>query len=324
MPRRSPTFHDFIGQKEAVDRLRKLVAGAQARKMPFPHFLVRGSSGRGKTLLARAVATEFGTGFVEARGQLAREELVARYSKIKTHDFIFIDEAHLLNTQAQDLLLEIIDESTITLPSQKKADDNKDDGPSHIEIPPCTIVLATDRPGALCNALLKRMAVEIPIRLYRIDELKEIVEQVAKTLGVLISPQGARQIAQVSDGLPRKVRHHLETLRLFFPDSEDRQLGQQHVREYLDSFGVDENGLDEDHRQYMSYLRDVGAASLESLAEHLGTDPEFVRHQIEPILIQLRLIKIGRGGRQLTSMGKETGETNQNSPLEENDQDGDD
>ena len=87
MARRPPTFHDFIGQKEAVDLLRRLLAGAQARKKPFPHSLFQGSSGLGKTLLARALATELGTGCVEPRGQLPREELVRTSKRLARRPF---------------------------------------------------------------------------------------------------------------------------------------------------------------------------------------------------------------------------------------------
>jgi holliday junction DNA helicase RuvB len=94
MPRRPPIFHDFVGQTEAVNWLRQLGEGAQSREEPFPNALFTGSSGLGKTQLAKCVAWEFGAGFIETRGRLSYDEMVSQLVTIKLHDFFFVDEAH--------------------------------------------------------------------------------------------------------------------------------------------------------------------------------------------------------------------------------------
>ena len=162
--------------------------------------------------------------------------------KIKLNDIIFVDESHLLKPNAQDLLLEVIDESKITLlitKESKKADEAEESNAvDYIEIAPCTVILATDQPGALANALYKRMTIQVPLRLYRVDELKEIVEQIATKSDLLISPQAARLLAEVAHGLPRTVKHHLEGIRYFFPNSESHQLGVLDIKEFLRAAGL--------------------------------------------------------------------------------------
>jgi Holliday junction resolvasome RuvABC ATP-dependent DNA helicase subunit len=49
-----PTFRNFVGHKKIVARLRQQVDGAKLRREPFPHMLLTGTSGVGKTMLARA------------------------------------------------------------------------------------------------------------------------------------------------------------------------------------------------------------------------------------------------------------------------------
>jgi holliday junction DNA helicase RuvB len=309
--RRPPVFCDFIGQKEAVDRLRRLGDGAQARKEAYPHCLLWGPSGLGKTLLARSLAKAYGSGFLETRGQLSREELIAKFTTVRPHDFIFIDESHLLKGTAQDLLLEIIDNLPTTPPKSKAADTRSEEGPpERIPVPPCTIVLATDQPGALCNALRKRMAEQVPLRLYRVAELKEIAENIAKNIDILISPQAGRHLAIVAHGLPRTVRHYLQGIRLMFPESETNQITLRDVKEFLSERGVDAHGLGPEDRNYLMYLHAVGSASFESLAIHLGLgrDTQFVRQEIELKLFHLKLVKIGTAGRQLTDLGKQVAE----------------
>ena len=307
MARRPATFHDFIGQKEAIDCLRRLGEGAQTRSEPFPHCLLRGLSGLGKTLLARVLATVFGASFLEARGQLSRQELALKFAKIQLHDFVFVDEAHLLKAAAQDLVMELIDDLSIMAPKPKEGKaGTTDNSAERIQIPPCTVILATDHPGALCNALRRRMADEVALRLYRPDELKEIAEHVAKTTNLLVSPQAARQLAELAHGLPATVKRYLDRIRLFFPNSETEQVGIPQLKAFLNSSGIDDNGLGREDRRYLRHLYSAGSAGKESLALFLGTDVAFVRQEIEPVLLRQGLIKIGKRGRRLTAFGEET------------------
>ena len=202
--------------------------------------------------------------------------------------------------------MEIIDNWSITAPKLQKTKTNKDEKPpERIQIPPCTIVLATDQPGELCNALLRRMADQVPLGLYPIDELKEIAEYIAKSIGVLISPQAARHLADMAHGLPGTVKNYLDGIRLYFSKSGEDQVGLPQIKEFLTARGVDENGLGPDEREYLRYLSKVGPAGKESLAIYLNltTDVTFLRQHIERPLLRKGLIKIGKGGRQLTDLG---------------------
>jgi holliday junction DNA helicase RuvB len=305
MPRPVPTFHDFVGHKKVVDLLRRQLAGSQAHRRPFPHTLFTGASGLGKTLLARALAAEYGATLVTAMGDIAMTDLVNKLMALNTTDFLFIDEAHLLKSAAQQLLYEAIDQCRVPrIPGSVAASAPREENETTATIRPCTIILATDQPGSLKNALQKRMALRVPLGYYPIDELREISYRMATDMNLLLSPQAARLIAKVSAGLPRRVRHHLQNLQNHFPDSDDHQLSVPQVREFLAAFDIDDKGLGVQERQYLSYLHAAGSASVETLALYLGLDCEFVRHQIEPLLLRERFLKIGSGGRQLTHVGE--------------------
>ncbi|MEI8375971.1 MAG: Holliday junction DNA helicase RuvB C-terminal domain-containing protein [Planctomycetota bacterium] len=304
MPRPVPTFHDFIGHVEVVARLRRQAEGARTRQKPFPHTLFTGTSGLGKTLLAEALATEFETDFIKIYGEIPEDELVNRLIALPSHAFLFIDEAHSLKTSEQELLFKSIDHLRVPNPNgavTSNASHQKTEETT--EIMPFTLLLATDRPGKLLNPLHKRMVLQVALSHYSIAELKEIVDRMATDMDMLVSPQAAKLIAQISGGLPRRAEHVLKNILYHFPNSEGCQLSIPQIREFMEDFGIDNKGLGPQELMYLSYLKDVGSASLESMALCLGLDCDFVHRQVEPLLLRERLVKIGPGGRKLTPIG---------------------
>jgi len=304
MPRPAPRFRDFVGQKPVVDLLRRQLEGAQDHNEPFPHALFHGPSGVGKSLLAQALAAEMGTDVVEAMGYDDRLSIGTKLTRLHDHDILLVDEAHRLGHAEQEILIEAIDRGSIPAPTPKSADRPVgNDG--RVALRPWTLILATDQPGVLLNALHKRIVLEIALDYYPLNELKEIVEAMAMQANLLLSPQAARLVAESSSGLPRRAKQLLLNLRLFHPHSENRQLGLSEVREFLDAYGYDEAGLSRQECRYLEAVARLGVGSLESIAQALGCDRAFVRRQIEPALLRRGLVRITPSGRQLTDSGRE-------------------
>jgi Holliday junction resolvasome RuvABC ATP-dependent DNA helicase subunit len=57
MPRPPYKFHNFVGQQKIVQRLLSQAHGAKKRNEPFPHTMIMGPSGLGKTELTHAACT---------------------------------------------------------------------------------------------------------------------------------------------------------------------------------------------------------------------------------------------------------------------------
>jgi Holliday junction resolvasome RuvABC ATP-dependent DNA helicase subunit len=303
MSRPAPRFRNFIGQKKIVDYLRRQLAGAQALNEPFPHSLFLGPSGVGKSQLARTLAAELGTTVVEAMGYNHRDDLAQKLSDLVPNDILYIEECHRLGPPEQEYLCEMI-ERTATAGRQRTQPDRGSDEEGWRAPVAWTLILATDTPGRLLNALNKRLAIQIYLPYYPPGDLKDIVEFQATEMDLLISPQAAGLIAEVAGGLPRPAEMLLQHLRLFHQDAAGRRLGVWEVRQYLDAAGIDADGLDPLARGYLEAVADLGVASLETIALRLGTDAAFVRRQVEAPLVRRGLVRVGPAGRQLSESGR--------------------
>lgn len=312
MPRRPPEFNDFIGQRKTVDFLRQQLAGGQARGEPFPHTMITGSPGLGKTQLARAIAKAYGTTFHYAMGDISKEDLAKLLTSVNENDSICCDEAHDLGAAQQEMFRRAIDDRLVRIPNpeekdqEKKSEKSDEKTPAEVDVPvkPCSIILATDQPGKLSKALRSRMGSPVSLWYYPVSELKEIAAKIAKDLDVLLSAQATKLIAEVARGVPRKVVLLLNGLRLHYPDSENIQLSKSRVGRFLRAAGIDKHGLEVLERRYLRYLHKAGSASIDSIALYLGHDKDYLRREIEPRLSHQGLIEIQPRGRQLTPEGK--------------------
>jgi Holliday junction DNA helicase RuvB len=230
-------------------------------------------------------------------GYDVRAVLGEKLGRLRDHDILLVDEAHRLGFAEQEMLIEAIDDHIIPGPA---ADERK-------TIPPWTLILATDQPGRLLNALRKRIAHRVSLDYYRDGEVKEIVEVMASRMNILLSPQAAGLVAQVSGGLPRQAKQHLLALRLYYPDAERRKLAVADVRGYLDAEGFDGDGSGPLECRYLDVLARPGdgSYSLESIALALGCDQRYVRQEIESPLVRRGLVQVTPAGRRLTAAGWE-------------------
>jgi Holliday junction resolvasome RuvABC ATP-dependent DNA helicase subunit len=300
MARPLRTFNEFVGQPRVVGHTTRLIAGAKAMGKPCPSMLLTAPAGYGKSVFAEAVAREYGTTLHtlfaghDTRAAAICEVLYA----LRYGDIFFIDEAHSLNQDAQQIIYMSLDQFKAPALREGRLDRSKFNS-----VAAHTLILATTEVGRIKKPLRSRLR-PVEFDPYRVEELKAIAERVVRSEEVDITPQAARRLAEAAQWAPRSIYVRVESLRLMWPGVA--KLTQEHVEALLASEGIDARGLRPNQRLYLFALAESpgGSCSLERLASRLGCDPAFIRQEVEPYLITERLVDLHSGrGRVITREG---------------------
>jgi Holliday junction DNA helicase RuvB len=145
----------------------------------------------------------------------------------------------------------------------------------------------------------------IPIRLnfYTDDELEEIVRRGARVLGVVITPDGAREIARRSRGTPRVAGRLLRRVRDFASAEGAAEVSRAVADRALSQLEVDSLGLDGMDRRYLNCVaRNYGGGpvGIETIAAALSESKDAIEETVEPYLLQQGFIGRTPRGRVLT------------------------
>ena len=177
----------IIGQKQVIDLLRiQLRAYFNVRSatgngdQSFGPVALAGPSGTGKTLIAKAIHAELGNlRLYHTNGEATNTqcELYAILLRADEHTTVFIDEAHGMNSKAQQILLTALSERKLFVPSRTSSDHS-----CTIPLDSFTMIFATTDEHMLQDPLLNRMRICCRLQYYSVQDLVEIVRQRADAL----------------------------------------------------------------------------------------------------------------------------------------------
>ncbi|NBW06248.1 MAG: Holliday junction branch migration DNA helicase RuvB, partial [Alphaproteobacteria bacterium] len=208
---RPSSLADFIGQGQGLGNLSTFITAARDRGDAMDHSLLHGPPGLGKTTLAQIIAHELGVGFRATSGPvIARAgDLAALLTNLQPRDVLFIDEIHRLNPAVEEVLYPAMEDFQLDLiigegPSARSV---------RIDLPPFTLVGATTRSGLLTTPLRDRFGIQMRMQFYSHDELQVIMTRLASKLGMVLSDDGAVEVARRSRGTPRVAGRLLRRVR---------------------------------------------------------------------------------------------------------------
>lgn len=293
---RDTAFAGLVGQEERVARLTRVAEGVRARGKRFPHVLLTGPAGTGKSTLARGIAVAAGRSIAEVSAPLVtdRATWVRLLAGLAEGSVLFLDEAHALPRALLEVLLEAMAEHRLSLVLSDGVTARR----IALKLPSFTLVAATTDEGAIPPALRSRFGLRETLVHYDADALAAVVRDAAAREGAQATPEGARRLAEAARGTPREALRLLErALDDAAADGEVR-LDVSGVERALSGLGYDANGLDAGEQRYLAVLSESPTpVPLSRLARALGTTPRSLVEHVEPWLFLRGFARMTPGGR---------------------------
>ena len=299
---RPKSFKDFIGQSDTINNLIIFAKSAKKRDTAMDHVLFYGPPGLGKTTLAQIIAYELGVNFKSTSGPILTKsgDLAALLTNLEPRDVLFIDEIHRLNPVVEEILYPALEDFSLDLMIGE--------GPAarsvKIDLEPFTLIGATTRLGLLTTPLRDRFGIPTKLKFYTVEELVLIILRLSLLLSCKITDEGSLEIAKRARGTPRIAGRLLRRVMDFAIIKGNGEITKDIADVSLSQLGIDNLGLDEADRKYLSFLSDHsgGPVGVETIAAALSEPRDALEEVIEPFLIQEGLIQRTPRGRILGNL----------------------
>jgi Holliday junction DNA helicase RuvB len=288
-------IEDLKGQPKVQKMLRIYIKAAQIKKESFPHTIITGQSGCGKTATANVIAHELGYGFKAFSGPAINDKKVIDeiLLNLKENDVLFIDEIHRISQRLQESLYFAME--------QFQADVVVDGVATRVSLPHFTLIAATNLYGGLNDALLNRFPIQIKLAAYSKTDMASIVEKICQEKKIKIDEESIYKIAATTRGIPRNANSYVARVYDFALVMNDGVINPEIVDEALYVMGINKF----DDMDYMNFLNsNTHAVGVDTICLTLGMDKDTVQTKIEPYLLSKGYIQKQPRGRVITDLGR--------------------
>lgn len=284
-------WDEFIGQEPLKRVLATYIKAAVEHERVLEHILLTGPPGMGKTSLAQIIADQLGDELLVFSRPPTRRDLHRKLTDFRS-GVVLIDEVHEWPKSMQEELLTVTEEQVLETPRGR------------VPLPMLTVILATTERERILRPLVTRMMVAPSFTPYTDAEMALIVDGMGAKAGLDLDWEVAAALGRAAGGVPRQARKMVLAARAI-EQVHDRPAT---VAEILTFVEAEPDGLTGEHLAYLGYLVDLGGeAGVEVLANRMRLHPADVK-ELERLLLDRKLLTLGRSGRQLTVSGQRRAE----------------
>lgn len=319
------SLDDFIGQEQIKNSIRVAAKSSLLKRGNFPHTIMSGPPGLGKSTIAKIIAEETASEFYSflattIDGESQIESILGKIKKdgynLKTGEIadrdkivpcvIFIDEIHNLKKKTMEMLHTVLENNTITIKRKNYIFGNME--PTVCWVPEFCLIGATNYLGILPKPFRDRFKMNFVFESYNDSEIMTILSNQCIKTGTKISKDGLLEIAKKSRGIPRIALAFLDKsidVSIANGTYSGKEVSLDDIKYMFSCDDIDNLGLTRADRKVLKYLTVVSRpVGLKSLAQAIDEDVSTLETVIEPYLVRLELIIRTGNGRYLTDKGK--------------------
>lgn len=327
---RPSNWSDYVGQEKIKKNLRLIIEAARQRNESCDHLLFYGQAGLGKTTLAYLVGKEMQVPVKSTSGPALEKagDVAAILSNLEPHEILFIDEAHRINKLIEEILYPALEARKLHLVVGK--------GPSartiSLDLPPFTVIAATTKADFISGPLRSRFGATFRLEYYNLEDIQKIIERSAGILGVKITKEAVKILAEASRFTPRTANRLLKRARDYaqvypvrnsppkpfgrasagvisngvHPDTNKEKLpfiDDKTIQNILEMLEIDELGLELADRQLLEIIIkrfNGGPVGLKAMSAALNEEMGAIEDIYEPFLMRLGLLHRTPTGRIAT------------------------
>lgn len=293
-----PTLETFIGNDQAKTLIKNSIEVSLKKATAFPHSIITGISGGGKTTLAYIIAESMNVPIIELNCATPNPNVLNQLLKVPDRGILFLDEVHALDEGTiESILYRFMDQGIVYLRFGDGRIEPFEIGKR------ITIMAATNMVDKLTAPFINRFELNIKLKTYNHEEMSKILAIHLRHNNV--EQEALDILASATRYVPRHAVQFAKNIKDFAILHDLTTVTANDMREALHNLGIDEFGLTDDDRQYIYALyhtmnnMPTGINTLMGLLNDSRRNIE----TLEVYLIQEGIITRSGKGRQLTGKG---------------------